>query len=274
MKKIIFLLYILWISASIKILAQKIYTDYKPTYKQWDVNYILDKIEYTKTRTIFYFRYLSSSNGFGDAISFFGANHPDHWCLENIDNPSEVHHMIEIRNLARSGRMMYPVLPNNQIAEFTTDGSKSETFICEVHFPRLPKTMTRANFLEGYAAKRLTNHFHCLNVKIKTFDDPENGNKQDMYNRIAKFEDKINAKNSPPSLLDLLFPKPKPRDPVVINPKPKPKPKDPVVINPRPKPKPKDPVVVKPKPKDPVVVKPKPDVSGAQAQEGEIDERK
>lgn len=269
MKKYIFLFYILFATSLIQVMAQKIYTDYKPTYKKWNTRYILDKIEYTKTRTIFHFRYISS-NDYGDNISFFGASHPDHWCLENVDNPDEVYHMIEIRNLARSGKLIYSILPNNQIANFVTSGNNPETFICEVHFPRLPKTMVRGNFLEGYAAKYLSNHFHCLNVKIKTFNDPENGNKQDMYNRIAEFEDRVKTPSK--SLADLLFPKRNP--PIVINPKPKPKP--PVIINPKPKP----PVVVNPKPKPkPIEIKPKPeptkpDVSGAKAQAGEVDERK
>ncbi len=266
MKKIFFLL-IICITFIIKIGAQPAYTDYKPNYKKWNTRYILDKIEYTKTRTIFHFRYITSSQ-FGETITFHGANNPDHWCLENIDNPTEVYHMIEIRNLARSGRIVYSILPNDKIATFSSNGQKSETFICEVHFPRLPKTLKRANFLEGYAAKHLTNHFHCLNVRIKTFDDPENGNKQDMYNRITDFEDRIKKEDqSPPSLLDLFFP---PQPPVVVRPKPP-------IINPRPKP---PVIIVKPKPKPPVVIvkpkpePPKPDLSGAQAQGGEVDERK
>ena len=32
------------------------YSDYKPVYRKWQDNYILDKIEYKKSTTIFYFR--------------------------------------------------------------------------------------------------------------------------------------------------------------------------------------------------------------------------
>jgi hypothetical protein len=60
--------------------AQK-YTDYKPKYNKWVKNYILDKIEYTDTRTIFYFRYVSEYE-YGGAVTFFGNEHPERWCIE------------------------------------------------------------------------------------------------------------------------------------------------------------------------------------------------
>ncbi len=33
------------------------YTDFKPTYKQWQRNYIIDKIEYRKDSLVVFFRY-------------------------------------------------------------------------------------------------------------------------------------------------------------------------------------------------------------------------
>jgi hypothetical protein len=258
--------------------AQKIYTDYRPRYKEWNRRYILDKIEYTKTRTIFYFRYLSSQ--WGDNLSFFGAGHPSHWCLENLDNPAEVYHMIEIRNLKRNGKVVYEVLDIDE-ASFTTSGAKPETFTCEVHFPRLPKNMTKANFLEGYAAKHLTNHFHCLNVKIKNFDDEDLGNENDMIAKIQKFH----KKHNPSSLFDIFDynPVPKPRNnnrpPITFNfPKKQNKdiPNNQNRINQERKkttPNNQNVIITQPKPKPKVEEPPKPDVSGAKAQEGEIIER-
>jgi len=167
--------------------SQKVYVDYKPQYTEWVRNYIVDKIEYTKEHTIFYFRYLSSSAY--SAMDFRGIRNEYRWCLENVDNPDETYYLVDLRNIRVDG-----VLHLERIGDldmFYYNPKATETVTCEVYFPRLPKHIKKAHFLEGKSAKNRTNHFHALAVNLKTFDDPDLGSEADRTARIQKFKDRV-----------------------------------------------------------------------------------
>ncbi len=82
--------------------AQKTYTDYKPQYKEWRMNYIVDKIQYTENEIIFFFRYYSIANG--TQVDFW-LNEPKQYCLENVDNPEETFYTTDIRNIRVGGAL-------------------------------------------------------------------------------------------------------------------------------------------------------------------------
>lgn len=164
--------------------AQKTdYTDYKPSYRKWQDKYILDKISYTSSRTIFYFRYVSTYD-YGSA-TFYGPKMDLAWFLKNTAKPSEVFDMIEIKNIAINGRVQLAALSTAVSKSFAS--RKGDVFTCEVHFPRLPNTVKVVDFIEGRGAERNENHFNCFDVKLKTWED-DLGTTDDLKETILKFE--------------------------------------------------------------------------------------
>ncbi|WP_291728509.1 CAP domain-containing protein [Bernardetia sp.] len=173
--------------------SNKPYVDYKPIYKKWQSNYILDKIDYTKDRTIFHFRYVSHYEQ--GTATYYGPGTQLAWFLKNDANQSEVFKLIEIKNIARNGKVEIPLLnTSNPVQLITHDG---DVFTCEVHFPRLPNHVKVTDFIEGIGAELKTNHFNCLNVEMKTFDSQDLGSQQDMIANITDFQEKEGVTNNP-----------------------------------------------------------------------------
>lgn len=172
-----------WMMLSNQLLAQA-YTDYKPVYNKWSSNYILDKIEYTDTRTIFYFRYVCDSDYM--SVTFYGNGHEERWCLENVDDPEETYYHIDVKNIKKNETVLLKSIVGQE--SVTYSASKGDVFTCEVHFRRLPNRIKRVHFLEGKYKKSSTNHFHALNVKLKTSEDPNLGTFEDMVLRVQNFE--------------------------------------------------------------------------------------
>ncbi|KOY87651.1 hypothetical protein AD998_17295 [bacterium 336/3] len=180
---IYYFIVVLSIIFSQKSFAQK-YTDYKPKYNKWAKNYILDKIEYTDTRTIFYFRYVSEFE-YG-TVAFFGNGHPERWCIENVDNPEETFYHIDVKNIRKNGKMVLNSLAGSP--EVTYETHVGDIFTCEIHFRKLPNRIKKAHLLEGKYQKSSRRHFHALNVKLKTSEDPNLGTFEDMVTRVQEFE--------------------------------------------------------------------------------------
>ncbi len=173
--------------------SDKPFIDYKPVYKKWQNNYILDKIDYTKDRTIFHFRYVSHyANG---TATYYGPGEDLAWFLKNDANPSEVFKMIEIKNIARNGKVEIPVLNTKNPVQLITQDN--DVFTCEVHFKRIPNNVKVADFIEGIGAELKTNHFNCLDVQMKTFDSKELGSQQDMITNITDFQKQEGVTNNP-----------------------------------------------------------------------------
>lgn len=173
--------------------SDKPFIDYKPVYKKWQNNYILDKIDYTKDRTIFHFRYVSHYEQ--GSATFYGPGEDLAWFLKNDTNPSEVFKLIEIKNIARNGKVEIPVLNTKKPVELIT--RNNDVFTCEVHFKRLPNHVKVADFIEGIGAELKTNHFNCLDVQMKTFDSKELGSQQDMITNITDFQKQEGVTNNP-----------------------------------------------------------------------------
>ncbi|WP_375559831.1 CAP domain-containing protein [Bernardetia sp. OM2101] len=179
--------------------SDKPFVDYKPVYKKWQNNYILDKIDYTKDRTIFHFRYVSHYEQ--GTATYYGPGEDLAWFLKNDANPSEVFKMIEIKNIARNGKVEIPVLNTKKPVQLITHNN--DVFTCEVHFERLPNHVKVADFIEGIGAELKTNHFNCLDVEMKTFDSKDLGSQQDMITNITDFQKQEGVTNNPiPEITD------------------------------------------------------------------------
>ncbi|MDX1903604.1 MAG: hypothetical protein SFU27_05545 [Thermonemataceae bacterium] len=162
------------------------YTDYKPIYKKWSPSYIVDKIEYTSTRTIVYFRYISTYDY--NSVTYYGKDHEDRWVFENVDNPDETYPHIDVKNIKKNGELLLASLTSSGKDQVTYSAKTGDVLTCEVHFRRLPNKMKKGHFLEGKNQKASRNHFHALNVKLKTSEDPDLGSYEDMVNIVQNFE--------------------------------------------------------------------------------------
>ncbi|WP_448529093.1 hypothetical protein [Raineya sp.] len=181
--------------------AQSSYTDYKPEYKKWHPDYMIDKIDYTENRMIIHFRYVANSmpkeskslfkNFYTiTKVTFFGKYHREKWYLENHLNPDEAFHFIDIKNIRRNGRLMATSIAGSKQLDYE-DIVANEIFTCEIHFNRLPKHVKRVNLFEGEDYKHDQNHFHVLQIKVKQANDPELGNFSDMVKKVQDFERKL-----------------------------------------------------------------------------------
>ncbi|MCC5943772.1 MAG: hypothetical protein JJT94_02470 [Bernardetiaceae bacterium] len=161
------------------------YTDYRPDYRKWKDNYILDKIEYTDSRTIFFFRFVAEY--LSGTASFYGPGAEFAWLLKNKDNPSQVFDLIEIKNIRKNGNMLKPTLNSNTSETYSS--TRGDVFTCEVHFATLPAIVTHADLIEGRGKERDENHFNCFNIRLKTFESDDLGTVGDMRQIIEQFEE-------------------------------------------------------------------------------------
>lgn len=168
------------------------YTDFKPQYKEWNKNYIIDKIEYTDTRTIIHFRYIAHVSeyeiilGNEHYVTIFGKEHEERWCLENANNPDETFYIIDVKNIRRNGKLIDASIAGYDKKDYRRM-KPNEVLTCEIHFARLPNRVKTAHLLEGKYMKFDYNHFHAFNIKIKTKND-DLGSFEDMVKRVHSFE--------------------------------------------------------------------------------------
>jgi outer membrane protein OmpA-like peptidoglycan-associated protein len=192
------------------------YSDYKPVYRKWRDNYILDKIEYTKTSTIFYFRFVCEN---GHRAIFYEPGHESAWYLKGQSGKN--YNLKAVKNIRRNSTMLVTKLTSEK--EYTSiEGYDYTTFSCEVHFERLPNSEKVVDLIEGEGYENDEGHFNCFNVALKTWDNKELGKAEDSKEKIQNFENKFGIPNSEK-------PKVEPKIEPKVEPKVEPK-KDPVVV--------------------------------------------
>jgi len=208
------------------------YTDHKPVYRKWQDSYIIDKIEYTKSSTIFYFRFVCRSGQYTNAI-FYEPGGESAWYLKGRTGTD--YKLKAVKNIRRNSELLVTNLTTQR--EYPSlEGFGYTVFSCEVHFERLPNTEKVVDFIEGEGYEDAENHFNCFDVELKTWDNKELGKIEDSKEKIQKFENKFGITNT-----DIkVQPKVEPRVEPKVVPKVEPK-KDPVVIK-------VDPPKVEPKP--------------------------
>ncbi len=209
--KVYFSFVFIWIffafSTEVALSQSKNHVDHKPSYRKWQDDYIVDKIEYTKDRTIFYFRFVCKSGKYTSAIFYPpGGKHP--WYLKGR-NVRKNFYLKEIRNVRRNGKLMKSRVRSSAYSINAVDGIGYTVFSCEVHFDRIPNNVKVVDLIEGPGQEYNKNHFNCFRVTLKQRDDNDLGSEKDSNKKVSDFQKKYGVK---------LKPKPKPK------PKPEPKP--------------------------------------------------
>lgn len=137
-------------------------TDKHPTYEQFNDQCILDKVEYQEDRTIFHFRYKASSY---TSIWLYspGGDHP--WFLKDKINATE-YNLIGVYNVRRNNKLSHKEVTGEHVY-MSADSKKEKTYFeCEVHFERLPETVSEVDLIEGKGMEAAWNHFNCFNIQV------------------------------------------------------------------------------------------------------------
>lgn len=195
--------------------GKTIYTDYKPDYQQFMSNYIIDKIEYTETRTIIHFRFVADM--FGGEVVYYSKNGDAPWYLKNTNPKSgekAAYELIEIRNIKENGKLKVKLLSSQP--EVRLQQVPKGVYTCEVHFERLPSALTQVDLIEGRGYEADYQHFNAFKVPIKPFDSDKLGDEEEMKKKIIDFEKKNGV--SKPTLVEEP-PKEKPKEEIKEDPK-------------------------------------------------------
>lgn len=137
-------------------------TDKSPTYEQFNDQCILDKVEYQADRTIFHFRYRASSY---TSIWLYSPEGEHPWFLKDKINDAE-YNLIGVYNVRRNNRLTHKEVTGGFVY-MNADSKKEKTYFeCEVHFERLPETVSEVDLIEGKGMEGAWNHFHCFDIQI------------------------------------------------------------------------------------------------------------
>lgn len=177
----------LW-SESVSAQKSHNYTDHKPQYRKWLDSYILDKIDYTPTSTIFYFRFVCD-NERSSGATFYPPNGESPWYLKGRDVRKEFD-ITAVKNVRRDGVLIKANVSTEAFEAEPSSKTGHSIFSCEVHFPRLDDDMKEADLIEGRGQESNKMHFNCFSIKLKTWNDADLGDEKDSKKVVDNFEKK------------------------------------------------------------------------------------
>lgn len=173
------------------------YTDHKPQYRKWLDSYLLDKIEYSPDRTIFYFRFVCNNEKSGGA-TFYPPGGESPWYLRGRDVKKEFD-ITAVKNVRRDGVLIKEDVSTEAFHADPSSKVGYSIFSCEVHFPRLDDDIQEADLIEGRGQEFNRFHFNCFNVKLKTWNDENLGDEKDSEAIVENFEQKYTDSSPNPT---------------------------------------------------------------------------
>jgi hypothetical protein len=174
-----------------KTIDKVIYSDHKPNYTKWQNVYIIDKIQYTKDKTIFHFRFVHEYDplsGVTTEAVFYPKGGEYAWYLKDVEN-GNTYELLEVRNVYRNEELIKKSVNTAELRSLALD-KQNTIFTCEVHFPRLPKNVKSFDLIEGRGKEKATNHFNCFAVEHKLANSKDLGSLEDSNNTIKLFNEK------------------------------------------------------------------------------------
>lgn len=183
--------------------SDQAYTDYNPKYRNWRDDYTIDKIEYTKYRIIFHFRYVSKSGTY-NSIIFYPKSGAYPWYLRDKETGKRFP-LRAIHNVRRNGELMKEQVIGNSYSLRVLDGRGYTTFTCEIHFDRPPSELTQVDLIEGLGQEHNKNYFNFFDIQLKDKDHPDLGSPEDSAVEIVEKQDQ--PTNPPPTTVPDSIPK-------------------------------------------------------------------
>ena len=169
MKKIcssiaILLVFSILMPASILAQTAHNYTDHKPQYRKWLDSYILDKIEYKPTSTVFYFRFVCDNEKSGGA-TFYPPGGESPWYLKGRDVKKEVD-ITAVKNVRVDGVLIKADVSKEAFHADPPSKVGHSIFSCEVHFPRLDDDMKEADLIEAHTMVDLSASYQAMSALL------------------------------------------------------------------------------------------------------------
>ena len=141
-------------------------TDDKPIFRQFQPEYSIEKIEYTKKHTVMHFKFASKS-AYVSSI-FYPTNYGEEaWFLQD-KNSDQTFELRSVKNIALNGELKKENLGKKEFWVSPDYDKSTNDFTCEVYFDRLPKDVTLVDLVEGVGQEKNSNRFNCFDIQLKT----------------------------------------------------------------------------------------------------------
>ncbi|MCH2043886.1 MAG: T9SS type A sorting domain-containing protein [Saprospiraceae bacterium] len=152
---------VIFVNEDKSLVSTKLTTDKKPKFKKWQKEYSLDKIEYHEDATIIHFRFDSD---YYTHVSLYSASGHYPWTLKA--KSGETFELKGVYNIKHNGTLVAKEIEGAQVD--IPSNRKHTVITCEVHFDRLPMNLREVDMIEGLGTEQRSNHFHVLDIKLKT----------------------------------------------------------------------------------------------------------
>lgn len=159
------------------------YTDFNPSYIA-PHNFMVDKVEYHRSYTVVFVRIVVKEDGPNFVISQPGG--PNAWYLQGATPGSGELNLLSVRNVSLNS---VPKV-TNLTSPYEARSVRGTTYACELHFPPLPPTMTKANLVEGKGNGTKPGAYNAVSLAFRPKSSKERGKATDMIQRIKDFETK------------------------------------------------------------------------------------
>lgn len=162
------------------------FSDYLPKYRKFNANYQIDKIEYRKSSTVIFFRFVVQKT---EDHAFYGASHPQSWYLRTPPrNRSyrQKYHQNELANIAVNNEIILNSLSN--IPEVHYQFNKGDVVTCELHFDRFDAQIRMLDLIDGEGGDWDKRKFNCFDIMIKTKNNPLLGKSENVQLLVSSFE--------------------------------------------------------------------------------------
>lgn len=146
-------------------------TDDEPVFRQFQPEYSIEKIEYTKENTIMHFKFASKS-AYVSSI-FYPANYGEEaWFLQD-KNSDQTFELRNVKVISLNGELKEETLGQKELWVSADYEKRTNDFTCEVYFDRLPNNVTLVDLVEGVGQENNTNRFNCFDIQLKaTKEEP------------------------------------------------------------------------------------------------------
>lgn len=141
-------------------------TDDKPVFRQFQPEYSIEKIEYTKKHTVMHFKFASKS-AYISSI-FYPTNYGEEaWFLKD-KNSDQTFELRAVKNISLNGELKKKNLGKKEFWVSPNYDKTNNDFTCEVYFDRLPNEVTLVDLVEGVGYENNANRFNCFDIQLKT----------------------------------------------------------------------------------------------------------
>lgn len=139
--------------------------DDQPVYEEWQPNYFLDRIVYTKTEMIFFVRFILDLETSGGA-TFYTENPNDTWFLQSLASGKK-YHLKSITNIKKNGILTKEKVVKSDIVWHEELATTPKTIVtCQIHFEKLPEDAKRVNLIEGEGREKDVRRFNFFKIMI------------------------------------------------------------------------------------------------------------